>query len=324
MSILLKDGIKYLPYDYKDEDELEGMVIEHYKEIFGENSIFFMKRKIKTLSGMGSIPDGFVFDLEKNDWYILEIELSSHDPYKHITPQITKFNRSYLNPNNVKTLRESFYKNINDEPEKKIMFELKRIKEIHKFITDLIDTEPKIVIIIDNITQDLIDVSQSLPFETINREFKTYVRENADISVHIHFFEPITEVKPKSNKGQIPDKPTNKTYIRKGEDYSGKKIKAFYLKNKRYEVKYWLDVILKICDLMRVSHKKDFEKVLTVRGTKRPYFAKNSKEIRIPMKIENTDVYIETNLSSNQILRISLKVLSLFSYSKEDFEIETN
>ena len=29
MTILLKDGIKYLPYKYKDEDELERLLIEH-------------------------------------------------------------------------------------------------------------------------------------------------------------------------------------------------------------------------------------------------------------------------------------------------------
>ena len=29
MKMLLKDGIRYLPYDYGDEDELEQMAIEH-------------------------------------------------------------------------------------------------------------------------------------------------------------------------------------------------------------------------------------------------------------------------------------------------------
>ena len=33
---MLKDGIKYIPYKYKNEEELEKMVIEHYKEIYGE------------------------------------------------------------------------------------------------------------------------------------------------------------------------------------------------------------------------------------------------------------------------------------------------
>jgi len=30
--LLLKDGVKYLPYEYTSEEELTQMVIEHYKE----------------------------------------------------------------------------------------------------------------------------------------------------------------------------------------------------------------------------------------------------------------------------------------------------
>jgi len=45
MKLLLKDGIKYLPYRYKDEDELEQMVIDHYEVIFDKNAVFFQKQK---------------------------------------------------------------------------------------------------------------------------------------------------------------------------------------------------------------------------------------------------------------------------------------
>ncbi len=42
-EILIKDGVRYSVHKYANEDELEKMVTEHYKEIFGESALFFDK-----------------------------------------------------------------------------------------------------------------------------------------------------------------------------------------------------------------------------------------------------------------------------------------
>lgn len=47
MKLLLKDCVRYVPHEYKNEAELEAMVFEHYREILGENSLIFPKKKIK-------------------------------------------------------------------------------------------------------------------------------------------------------------------------------------------------------------------------------------------------------------------------------------
>ena len=39
--MLLKDGVRYFPYEYSSEEELEKIVFEHYKEIFGTDSLLF-------------------------------------------------------------------------------------------------------------------------------------------------------------------------------------------------------------------------------------------------------------------------------------------
>jgi len=70
MRILLKDGIKYLPYKYKDEDKLERMVMEHSESIFGADSAFFSKQEIKTRSGIATIPDGFILLINDRKWRI--------------------------------------------------------------------------------------------------------------------------------------------------------------------------------------------------------------------------------------------------------------
>jgi len=46
--ILLKDGVKYLPYEYASEEELTEMIVEHCKEIFGINTLYFDPQTMKT------------------------------------------------------------------------------------------------------------------------------------------------------------------------------------------------------------------------------------------------------------------------------------
>ena len=85
MKILLKDGVKYVPYTYKNEKELESMFFEHYKDIFGEDTVLFQGSKIKTLSNIGTIPDAFIIDVKNKIWFVVEVELKDHDTDSVIT-----------------------------------------------------------------------------------------------------------------------------------------------------------------------------------------------------------------------------------------------
>ena len=107
------------------------------------------------------------------------------------------------------------------------------------------------------------------------------------------------------------------------DTYVGKSISSFIFKGNRYEVKYWIDVLIQISKLIYNIHYSSFNKVLQLQGRKRPYFTKNPDELRVPQQIENSDIYMETNLSSNQIIKIVISVISLFGYSEKDFSVET-
>jgi len=108
------------------------------------------------------------------------------------------------------------------------------------------------------------------------------------------------------------------------ESYIGKSVTAFMFRNTRYEVKYWIEVLTQICKLTYNLHHSSFERVLQLRGSKRPYFSRNPNELRVPQKIGNSDIYMETNLSSNYIVKISQNVISLFGYTKSDFAVEAH
>lgn len=104
--------------------------------------------------------------------------------------------------------------------------------------------------------------------------------------------------------------------------YIGKSVTAFKFKGTRYEVRFWKDILIETCNIMSNMHRNNFEKVLILQGRKRPYFTKNVNELRLPEKIKNTNIFVETNLSANGIVKMCLDVLSLFGYSKEDLTIE--
>ncbi len=118
------------------------------------------------------------------------------------------------------------------------------------------------------------------------------------------------------------DLPRRKVSKGKIESYVGKSVTAFTFKDTRYDVKFWKDILIKICNLMNSIHRNDFKRVLSLQGRKRPYFTKNANELRIPGKVEGTDIFVEINLSANSIVKMCLDVLSLFGYSEEDLGIE--
>lgn len=111
------------------------------------------------------------------------------------------------------------------------------------------------------------------------------------------------------------------TYVRTG--FTGKGITGFVFNNKKYEATSWKELLLTICEKLYILHKKDFSKILTLKGRKRPYFTLNVNELRVPEKIKGTDIFVETNLSANSIVSLCEDALSLFGY-KDSLKIESN
>jgi predicted type IV restriction endonuclease len=129
--------------------------------------------------------------------------------------------------------------------------------------------------------------------------------------------------KPPKVETQKKITPTN-TVTAGRSGYTGKSVSAFNFINTRYEVRYWIDVLTQISNILFTIHKTDFERVLQLRGYQRPYFTKKADELRIPQQIKGSGIYMETNLSSNSIVKICLEMIQLFGYSEKDFNIEAH
>jgi predicted transport protein len=202
--IILIEGTKYFLSVPEKEKVLEDMVKEHYKEIFGEDSIYFeVKQKITSKHGVGSIPDGYVISLLKPfEWYIVEGELSIHPLHEHITDQLNRFMIGVKNPATQKELVELFYSEITKDKLKKAYVENKiGSPEIKGLLYELLQTSPKIVVVIEENGEEVQEACSQLKAEPLIVEFKTFVKED-DPTKHLHLFAPIFKTKTDGTRGE--------------------------------------------------------------------------------------------------------------------------
>lgn len=200
MEILLKDGVRYIPFNFETESHFEKTVFAQYKFLFGENAILFDKQKIRTETGIGTIPDAFVISPGKRKWYIIEVELSVHDVYQHIIPQMIKFKNAISNDRSRRELAKAFDKSI-DEDITKLASWIKSTNDrnVHRILSEIVDQDPLLIIIIDNHKKELENSINNLPFKTKINIFKTFCREGFGLGDNIYqfeVFEDLAKAKP--------------------------------------------------------------------------------------------------------------------------------
>lgn len=98
-------------------------------------------------------------------------------------------------------------------------------------------------------------------------------------------------------------------------------ILGFSLNNTDYETNSWVGMFGLINEIIYFNNKYDFDRVLELRGKKKPYYSLYPGELRSPKQIAGTNIYFEANLSAAYITKMISKLLDLFGYSDEDFEI---
>jgi predicted transport protein len=192
--MLIVDGIRYKPWTPTDEEkEFHPLVKSQSKEIFGKDTIYFdVKTKLRTASGIGSIPDAYVIDLaEPYSWYIVENELSTHPVYDHIVPQLSKFLKGIENRGTLNQLFELLYEEISkDSSLRSSILAKAKTDEIYPFLSKLLIKSPKVVIVIDEKRPELEEAFDNFKITPQIVEFKTFVSEN-NPQVYAHLFQPI-------------------------------------------------------------------------------------------------------------------------------------
>ena len=92
------ENTSYKLKQYEFEKDLEDTILEVQGELFGPNRIYMpIKKKIGKKGGIRNIPDGYLLDLQGSAprLYVVENELASHDPLRHVAVQLLEFSLSF-------------------------------------------------------------------------------------------------------------------------------------------------------------------------------------------------------------------------------------
>jgi hypothetical protein len=157
--MLIFNDKKFIKSPFDSENELEKVVINSYEYLFGPDSFYLPKTKIKTSDGVGTIPDGFAIDLGQRKWYIVEAELGHHDVWNHIAKQVSKqivASLQLLTKRNLEDISVDQYNHDDYLKEKFTNLGIASV-DVRKVIRDILETDPIIGIPIDHIPNDLKD-----------------------------------------------------------------------------------------------------------------------------------------------------------------------
>ncbi len=157
--MLIFKNQKFIKSSFESEAELERVIIDNYEYLFGPDSFYLPKAKIKTADGVGTIPDGFAIDIREKRWYIVEAELGHHDVWNHIAKQVSKQIVASQQLETKRILEDISAELYSKDDELKDKFDGIGIKSVNvrKVIRDILETDPIIGIPIDSISDDLKD-----------------------------------------------------------------------------------------------------------------------------------------------------------------------
>jgi hypothetical protein len=151
---------------YAREDTFEQLVAANAQTIFGDKAIYIdAKKKLNTSFLGGTIPDGFLIDLSDKDdpqFYLVEVELQSHDFFRHIFPQITRFFAFYRDSKRCHRLIETLFELLKqDSTLTKKLKDAIGSQEIYKFLKDTVDNSQKILIVIDGVKPEFEEITDT-------------------------------------------------------------------------------------------------------------------------------------------------------------------
>lgn len=134
---------------------------------------------------------------------------------------------------------------------------------------------------------------------------------------------------PEPRRGQqqgtdaAPDRP-RRNVGREGRSFTGTRPCSFRLFGEQESVSSFKDLLVGVCEKVAARHPDEFDRVLQLKGRTRDYFSREYKDMTRPEKIPGTDLFVEANLSANDVVRRCRDVLRLFGYSEETLSVEVD
>jgi ketosteroid isomerase-like protein len=136
------------------------------------------------------------------------------------------------------------------------------------------------------------------------------------------FAETINKLLKNVSREDLDETDESVTEETETEDYTGKTPAVIKILGETYEVDNWRDCL--ITALRQVlTGVDDQHKVTEIRGTKREYFVEKGRQSDLvsPKRIPDTEFYVESNFSANDIIKIIERVLVKYDYEPSELEI---
>jgi len=107
------------------------------------------------------------------------------------------------------------------------------------------------------------------------------------------------------------------------EDFTYTRPAAFEFKDNRVEVRTWQQMLIKTCEMLMALDRRfvNFENDPTMRGRKTKLFSTNPANIRSPHKLQDSELYVETNLSANSMRNLIIKMLQKYNLKPSEFKV---
>lgn len=194
--IFTPTGSFYSKVQFKTEEEVEKVVIDNFKLLFGDHAILLPKSVILTSGGKGSIPDGIIIDFEHNCWFILEVERGVHETWAHIAPQINKQLVAVKNQETKNKIIQLCLAEIKSQKSfvESLENDLKIIPiGIHGSVQSILEKDPIVSLPIDFSPSDLEDWADSLKVEVRIQHVEKYMDANGNILYNLPDVEKIQE-----------------------------------------------------------------------------------------------------------------------------------
>jgi len=183
--IVDKNGHLYEPYVYETEKEFERDVVANASHIFGVPSLYIDVKRRMAGNSIVTIPDGYVLDVTNvtsPKLFVVENEIVSHDPFRHIGVQMLKFVTSF----------EEAQKSIKDY----LMVELSRLpvniawleraakaagsRNVDSYLETAVYSEFKGLVVIDEARPELHQVLKRINANISVLEFRKFVAPTGD------------------------------------------------------------------------------------------------------------------------------------------------
>jgi len=105
-------------------------------------------------------------------------------------------------------------------------------------------------------------------------------------------------------------------------DYTYHRVSSFTLDGKSIQARTFKDLLMGVTASLRREHREGFDRIASrLRGTKRAYFSIDPANLRSPVKVPGSDLFVETNLNANLIVQICMTLVKELGHDLNRFEI---